>query len=312
MEEAGSEIIRMDPRFATTRNVTTSRPETVSNMHSKVKTALFVVKSASQYGSGGLRTRGYFKKSIKDKPLVTIITVVLNGADYLEQTIESVINQTYDNIEYIIVDGGSRDKTVDIIKSYDGVIDYWISEKDKGISDAFNKGISLATGKMIGILNASDWYEKDAVEIAVACLKKGRYFCYGGCTYVDSDGNKRHIAPEKNYDKRIRKYMPHLNHPTVFIWTDIYYRLGTFSTDYKFAMDYEFFLRILPHGIIGTPIDKNIAFMRHGGSSERTYQKTREEVLNISVRHGLSRVFARYYYLLLMAKYAMRKILNVV
>src|SRR5258705_5340519 len=100
-------------------------------------------------------------------PLVSIITIVYNGEKYIEDSIRSVINQSYKNIEYIIIDGGSSDNTVSIIKKYEKQIAFWISEKDKGISDAFNKGIAKATGEIIGILNSDDWYERDTVAKAV-------------------------------------------------------------------------------------------------------------------------------------------------
>ena len=86
---------------------------------------------------GGLRTKGNLKKSNNINPLVSIVTVVLNGEKYLESTIQSIVGQSYENMEYIIVDGGSSDKTINIIKKYENKIDYWVSEQDKGISDAF-------------------------------------------------------------------------------------------------------------------------------------------------------------------------------
>ena len=97
---------------------------------------------------GGLRLKNIFKKK-KNHFLISIITVVFNGEKYLEETIKSVINQTNKNFEYIIVDGGSTDRTLDIIKKYDQQIDYWISQEDKGIYDAFNKGLKLVSGDVI-------------------------------------------------------------------------------------------------------------------------------------------------------------------
>jgi len=106
---------------------------------------------------GGERAKGIFKKSLDGKPLITIITVVYNGEKYLRETIQSVINQTYDNIEYIIIDGGSTDGTLDMIRKYEDKIDYWISEKDRGIYDAMNKGWEAANefGKIL-FLGAGD------------------------------------------------------------------------------------------------------------------------------------------------------------
>ena len=111
---------------------------------------------------GGLRTREIFKKSYKNKPLITVITVVLNGEKNLSECIESLHKQKYDNIEHIIVDGCSKDKTLDIIKKYEDKIDYWCQKKDKGIYDAFNLGMQLASGDYIGFLNSDDVYDENA------------------------------------------------------------------------------------------------------------------------------------------------------
>ena len=115
-------------------------------------------------------------------PLVSIITIVFNGEKHLQQTIESVLGQTYPKIEYIIIDGGSKDNSISIIEKYSSRLAYWISEPDKGISDAFNKGISKANGEIIGLINADDWYEKDAVEKIVAAITK-HDFAYGNIAY---------------------------------------------------------------------------------------------------------------------------------
>jgi len=150
----------------------------------KFDTLLFLPEGEGRKGEGGLRTKGYFKFSyeynddlgfrvedldipvkipqtsnLKSQtyPLITIITVVYNGEKYLEETIKSVINQTYPNVEYIIIDGGSTDGTLDIIKKYEDYIDYWVSEKDKGIYDAMNKGILVSNGKYLLFLNADDF-----------------------------------------------------------------------------------------------------------------------------------------------------------
>ena len=115
--------------------------------------------------NGGLRTKGITKNSTAEKPLISVVTVVYNGEKTLEQTILSVVNQTYNNVEYIIIDGGSKDNTLDIIKKYEDKIDYWQSEPDKGIYDAMNKGIKLATGEFIYILGCDDFLiDKDIFE----------------------------------------------------------------------------------------------------------------------------------------------------
>ncbi|KHG33837.1 MAG: hypothetical protein OA34_08170 [Sulfurospirillum sp. MES] len=105
------------------------------------------------------------KKTYENKPLISVITVVYNGERHLEETIQSVINQTYDNVEYIIIDGGSTDGTLDIIKKYEDKIDYWVSEKDNGIYDAMNKGICLSFGEWINFMNVGDkFYDKNTLK----------------------------------------------------------------------------------------------------------------------------------------------------
>ena len=137
--------------------VTKEQPRIENDPSSKLRTQLFLPAHPERQGEGGLRTKGYFKKSFNDKPLVGVITVVLNGCEYLEQTIQSVLNQSYDNVEYIIIDGGSTDGTVDIIRKYEYAIDYWISEPDKGLYDAMNKGWSVAGGlSFVLFLGAGD------------------------------------------------------------------------------------------------------------------------------------------------------------
>ena len=104
---------------------------------------------------------------------LSIITVSLNNKDTIEQTIRSVLSQTYNNVEYIVIDGGSTDGTVDIIKKYEDKISYWVSESDKGIYDAMNKGIRKATGDIVGILNADDFYvDENVLEKVVKCFEK--------------------------------------------------------------------------------------------------------------------------------------------
>ena len=125
-----------------------------------------------RYSEGGLRINSEFKKSLPNKPLITIITVVLNGEKYLQETIDSIKNQTYKNYEFIVIDGGSTDKTLEIIKNNSNLIDYWVSEKDEGLYDAFNKGLNLARGDYIGIINSDDTYENDALHILTKYIAK--------------------------------------------------------------------------------------------------------------------------------------------
>ncbi|MEO6118912.1 MAG: glycosyltransferase family 2 protein, partial [Methylotenera sp.] len=160
------------------------------------------IKDKEHQDKGGLRTRCFNKHSLPHKPLISIITVVFNGAETIRDTIESVLKQSYGNIEYIIVDGGSSDATVDILKQYDHVVDYWISEKDKGIYDAMNKGIALARGDVIGTLNADDFYRYDHVleDIAQVFLDPAIDACYGDLLYVNQNNVEKTVRFWKSND----------------------------------------------------------------------------------------------------------------
>ena len=125
-----------------------------------------------RYGEGGLRLSNNLKQKEENKPLISIITVVKNNEKYLEQTIKSVLSQEYKNFEYIIIDGGSTDNTISIIKKFSNEIDYWLSENDHGIYDAFNKGMQLAKGDFIGMVNSDDTLERNALSILVSIYKK--------------------------------------------------------------------------------------------------------------------------------------------
>ena len=128
------------------------------------ETLMFLREGRERKAIGGLRTRPHFQKTnINRDPLITVITVVLNGEEHLEKTIRSVINQTYYNFEYLVIDGGSTDGTLEIIRKYEYAIDYWVSERDEGIYDAMNKGSSLAFGRWVNFLNAGDRYVAGAL-----------------------------------------------------------------------------------------------------------------------------------------------------
>ena len=154
---------------------------------------------------GGLRTKRIIKKSVKDKPLISIVTVVFNEANLLEETIKSIINQSDDNIEYIIIDGGSTDSTLDIIQKYEAKIDYWISEKDNGIYDAMNKAIKLATGIWITNINCGD----KLLHIPINDLKlaiKGNYDALCGRVLTEE---KNARIPKFNWTIYLHNTLPH-------------------------------------------------------------------------------------------------------
>lgn len=143
-------------KFATTYRLTKDRPDFIGDNSTALPYKLFLTPHAQRQGEGGLRTVGLFKQSDRSLPLVSVITVVFNGEKYLEQTIQSIINSTYQNLEYIVIDGGSTDSSLNIIKKYENYIDYWVSEPDNGVYDAMNKGSIAASGDYTLHINADD------------------------------------------------------------------------------------------------------------------------------------------------------------
>ena len=212
----------------------------------------------------------------KSQPLVSIITVVFNGDKYLEQTIKSVLGQTYTNVEYIVIDGGSTDNSVSIIKKYTDQIAYWISEPDGGISAAFNKGIQRATGEIIGLINADDWYENDTVEKVVAAMENYDVV-YGNLALWRKEKQEVIFTGNHHY---LTKEMT-INHPTVFVRRQCYLQHGLFDLRYKYAMDYDFLLRLFVNGCSFTYIPSVLANMRWEGLSDRQWYKACKEVLEI-------------------------------
>lgn len=170
------------------------------------------------------------------QPKVSIITVCLNSGKFLEETIRSVREQTYKNIEYIIIDGGSTDGTMDVIKKYEKDIDYWISEPDKGISDAFNKGLKLASGDIIAMLNSDDYYAHNnaihhVVEIFVS--KPDIEMLYGKVRCVEQHTGKTLVIYGEPFSlKKMRKEII-TPHPAIFAKRKVYETVGSFSLEYK-------------------------------------------------------------------------------
>jgi glycosyltransferase involved in cell wall biosynthesis len=203
---------------------------------------------------------------------ISIITVVWNNASTIRDAIDSVLGQTYDNIEYIVVDGASTDGTVEIVQSYDDKISKFVSEKDKGLYDAMNKGIRLATGNVIGILNSDDFYiDEFVIENVVKEFEEKQ------CDSVYAD--LVFVKPE-NLDKVVRYYdSSHFSpskfaygwmpaHPTFFVKREFYEKYGVFKTDYKIAADYELLTRFLAKNKISYSYMKEpIVKMRIGGAS---------------------------------------------
>lgn len=256
---------------------------------------LLASPASERKSEGGCRTNGHCKAegcpSAKANdnpiaPLVSIVTVVFNGASYLEETIQSVLNQTYHNIEYIIIDGGSSDNTLDILNNYDNSIDYWISEPDKGIYDAMNKGIKIASGTTIGLLNCGDTYERWFVEKLVDLLPDPKaisstvLFC-----------NFKVSLEELSLTQYHRSHMAcwqgmSICHQAMLIGKDIYAEQGLYDPFYKLAADYEFLLRMTKNKVSFRGSNDYGVTVRHSGMT----------VMNMDASHREARRIHRSYF----------------
>jgi glycosyltransferase involved in cell wall biosynthesis len=203
---------------------------------------------------------------------VSIITVVYNGASFIQDCIKSILNQTYPDIEYIIIDGQSTDGTVEIVQSYGTKIAHFISEPDKGLYDAMNKGIGLATGEVIGLLNADDFYRHNRViENMVATFERtGSDAVYGDMLYVDRNDPqklKRYWRSGWYHDNAfLWGWMP--GHLSFFAKRLLYEKHGAFRLDMKSAADYELMLRFIHKNKARLAyMDEVTIVMRAGGIS---------------------------------------------
>jgi len=211
------------------------------------------------------------------KPKVSIITVSYNAERFIEDTIKSVVNQDYQNIEYIIIDGHSKDNTLKICNQYKDDIDILVSEPDKGIYDAMNKGVQRATGNIVGILNADDFYiDSTVISSVVDTFLETKASClFADLVYVDQDDTNKitrtWISGEYKQNAFLKGWMP--PHPTFFLekkWYDTY---GLYNLDLKSAADYELMLRMI-HRYQRQPayLNKIITKMRVGGVSNSSFK----------------------------------------
>lgn len=203
---------------------------------------------------------------------VSIITIAFNSAETIEDTIQSVIAQDYDNIEYIIIDGGSNDDTLNIIEKYKDSIHKVISEPDKGIYDAMNKGVNNASGDLIGILNSDDFYaHSDVISKVVSKITEANTdSIYADLVYVDRNNTnevtRKWISGSYEDGMFLKGWMP--PHPTFFLKKICYDKYGTYTLKLKSAADYELMLRMLhKHKISTTYLPQIITKMRVGGES---------------------------------------------
>ncbi|WP_162056429.1 glycosyltransferase family 2 protein [Pontibacter pamirensis] len=234
---------------------------------------------------------------------VSIITIVYNSRETIADAIDSVLSQTYTNIEYIVVDGLSTDGTVEIVKGYGDRITKFVSEKDGGLYDAINKGIRMATGDVIGLLHSDDiFYSKESVTALAEAFKVNNSdSVYADLVYVDRENTGRIIRNWKSgsYKRHnfIYGWMP--PHPTFYVKREVYERLGLYDINFKSAADYELMLRYLyKHGISTAYVPECLVRMRVGGKSNVTLKnriRANKEDFHAWYINGLQpRFYTRY------------------
>lgn len=212
-----------------------------------------------------------------------MITPSWNSATYIEKTILSVINQTYRNVEYIIIDGGSSDGTLDIIRKYESSIDYWVSETDDGMYQAINKGMQRASGEIVAYLNSDDLYYPDTLEKVVNFFddNSSAELVYGNLDFIDEEGNKlfAQIYPRFNLNLFINANCSMIGQPAAFWRSSLLKKTGMFDESLKMAADFEFFIRAGMFGRIMYTPNVFAAFRTHKLSLTSTQsQRGQDEV----------------------------------
>ena len=260
--------------------------------------------------TGGKRRKGSFKDSKKNKPLISVIIVVLNNQKYLTKAINSVLKQSYRNFELIIIDGGSADGTLKILRKNNNKIDFWISEKDKGLYDAMNKGIGLSRGSIISILNSDDFYYKNTLKIAANYFKKYKKidFLFGGVI-------KHKLLHGYNPNKIYWSFGFYSAHSVgFFIRKKSQMKVGLYKLKYRYSADYDLFYRlIVKHKMIGIATKKNEIFgkFRRGGiSSKLSNNDFLKEIYQVRIDNGQNKIFVLFLIFLKYLRFNLKKFIK--
>jgi glycosyltransferase involved in cell wall biosynthesis len=251
--------------YSTTRRLVLEKPACFNKTQDSLMTLLRTPDSDRKIAEGGLRLVGKYKASAAEMPLITVVTVVFNGVGYLEDTIKSVIGQTYDNLEYIIVDGGSTDGTLDIIRKYEDVIDYWVSEPDRGIYDAMNKGSIVASGEWLNFMNSGDVLFNNFV--AEAIFKhpeiQANDLIYGD---VEVDYGSFKKLRKSGAVSGLKAGMQ-FSHQSLFAKRSILVAVG-FDVSYRTAADYHFIVSSWINNFRFLQLDLIVSSISSGGVSD--------------------------------------------
>lgn len=234
-------------------------------------------QTGKRIAEGGMRLRGLFKRSLPGLPLVSVVTVCFNSVRTLEQCIQSVLGQAYANIEYILIDAGSSDGTLDVIKRHEDAIDYYVSEPDRGLYHAMNKGLELSSGDYILILNSDDWYESDCISSLVRGIRaSGTDFCSALARRVADDGSAIDVLPSMPYDDSLRFGMS-LRHELMLVPSAIYERVGGYDSRYRIIADFDFAVRLYEAGCTLHEIQRPLLNFRVSGVSNTNWSRLVQE-----------------------------------
>lgn len=242
---------------------------------------------------GGLRLEGVSKGLLPGNPLVTIITATFNIEGCLPHTIESIRNRTYKNIEWIVVDGASTDGTIELLRQNEDAIDYWISEPDNGIFDAWNKGVSLANGEWIAFLGAGDSYKAEAIEGYINAIKACSIrpdFVSSRVSFVNNRGMAVRVKGAPFEWELFKNYMT-IAHVGAFHHRSLFERYGLFEKSYVSAADYEFLMRC-GSSLKTLYLDMVTAEMVVGGASD-SYVGLKE-AYRIQRQYGMNIILAKF------------------
>jgi glycosyltransferase involved in cell wall biosynthesis len=234
--------------------------------------------------------------------LVSIVTPSYNQSQYIEETIRSVLSQDYPEIEYIIIDGGSTDGTVDIIKRYEHQLSFWVSERDQGQTEAINKGFARAKGDVFAWINSDDTYEPGAVSAAIKYLQEHPDvgMVYGDCNFINNGGKVigQFDAAQTNYHLIRRGYV-HIPQQTMFFRADLWNQVGPLDPSFYFAMDYDLWTRISARSKIKYVPQTWANFRLHtSGKTILADDRCWPEMVRVHYRDGgsfFSTIVAKYY-----------------
>ncbi len=207
---------------------------------------------------------------------ISIVTVCYNSANTIEQTIQSVVSQNYSDLEYIIIDGGSTDGTVNIIKKYQEFISFWVSEPDHGVYDAMNKGLESCTGDIVAFLNSDDWYEKDTLKKVAQYFKDTKADMVSGNVYLYAEGGARKMELGRREKENVF-FQVIYPHPALFVRRSLFRKMGGYDTSYRIAADMAWVINACAEGAEVLCVEDCFTYFRAGGlSSRQRYEGLKE------------------------------------